>query len=81
MSKFILVESTSRGERSNVALFIYFADLSFSTNYFTTFSLSLFFFFWVCWVFVTAYRLSLVVTSGATLHCGGRTFLAAKHGF
>ena len=78
MSKLILVESTSRGEKSNVALFMYFTNLSFSTNCFTTFFFS---FFLVCWVFVTAYRLSLVVTSGATLHCGGRTFLVAKLGF
>ena len=28
--------------------------------------------FWLCWVFVAACRLSLVATSGATLHCRGR---------
>ena len=32
----------------------------------------LFIYFWLLWVFVAAPGLSLVVASGATLHCGAR---------
>ena len=39
-------------------LFIYF------------YKLYLFIYFWLCWVFVAAHGLSLVVGAGATLHCG-----------
>ena len=32
----------------------------------------LFIYFWLCWVFIAARGLSLVVASGATLRCGAR---------
>ena len=33
----------------------------------------IFIYFWLCWVFVAAHRLSLVAVSGATLHCSACT--------
>ena len=30
----------------------------------------LFFYFWLCWVFIAVHRLSLLAASGATLCCG-----------
>ena len=38
------------------------------------------FFFFGCWVFVAARGLSLVVVSGATLHCGMWASVVVAHG-
>ena len=40
--------------------------------YIYVFVINLFIYFWLCWVFVAARQLSLVVASGATLRCGVR---------
>ena len=36
------------------------------------FKINLFIYFWLHWVFVAAYELSILAVSGATLHCGAQ---------
>ena len=63
-----------------------FLDFFFlSKNYGDFLKFYLFIYFWLCWIFVAAHRLSLVAASGATLHCGARAStavasLVAEHG-
>ena len=38
-------------------------------------------YFWLCWVFIAAHGLSLVLESGATLHCGEQASVLVACGF
>ena len=56
---------------------VYF-DINVATPAFLFFFLfNCFIYFWLCWVFVAAHGLSLVVAAGATLRCSAQ---ASHHG-
>ena len=49
---------------------LWFLSLGEITSFFLRFKKKFIYFYWLCWVFVAAHRLSLVAARGATLRCG-----------
>ena len=48
---------------------------------FNIFKIYLCIYFWLCWVFIAAHGLCLVLESGAALHCGEQASVLVACGF